>query len=163
MTESSSTTPTVDQIVTVSQADYKRFLQFQATDTTTIASHASTSGARDLFTCLLNLSNIHSVAITDGHPCSISDKGVVQVTSQITLDKVLFVPDFPVNLLSINAITKLLCYATFFPFHCTFQDLQTEKRIDLSRERGQGVYTSVSDEIPRGLALLASTSEFSFL
>ena len=84
MTESSSTALTIDQTITISKIDYERFLQLHATDT---ASHASTSGtrallasrdsswiidseassymwgARDLFTRLSNLSNIHFIAI----------------------------------------------------------------------------------------------------
>ena len=96
---------------------------------------------------------------------SVSGEGVVQVSSQLSLENVLFVPDFPVNLLSISAITKQLhCYVTFFPFHCTFQDLlQTGRRIGLDPERGNGVYLLVSDDIPLELASVASTSEPSSL
>ena len=72
--------------------------------------------------------------------------------------------DFPVNLLSISAITKqLLCYVTFFPFHYMFQDLRTGRRIDLGCERGNGVYLLVNDDISRGLASVASTHESSVL
>ena len=57
------------------------------------------SGASDLFTRLSNLSDIRSVVITNGRSCSVSGEGVVETTSQITLDKVLFVLDF-----------RLICY-----------------------------------------------------
>ena len=104
------------------------------------------------------------MAIADGRSCPVSSEGVVQASSQLSLENIFFVPDFPVNLLSISAITKQLrCYVTFFPFHCTFQDLQTGKRIGLDRERGNGVYQLVEDDITRGLASVASTSESSSL
>ena len=73
---------------------------------------------------------------------------MVQVSSQLILEKVLYVLDFLVNLISNHAITKVLNYCvTFFPFHDTFQDLQTEKRIGLDHERGYSVYLLTSDEI----------------
>ena len=105
-----------------------------------------------------------SVATIHGHSCHVDGEGDVQASSQLRLKKVLYVPDFPINLLSINVITKqLLCCVTFFPFHCTFYDLQMGRRIGLGRERGHGVYLLLRDDIPRGLASMASTSEPSIL
>ena len=104
------------------------------------------------------------MAIADGRSCSIRGEWVVHSSAQLLLEKVLYVPDFHVNILSISAITKqLLCYVTFFPFHCTFQDLRTERRIGLDRDRGNGVYILASDDIPRGFASVASASESSIL
>ena len=84
-------TPTIstneEKIVTISQADYDRLLQLKVTDSTTTASHSSStgtsiaknpfwiidsdasshmSGTKDLFTHLSQLSDIRSVAIADG-------------------------------------------------------------------------------------------------
>ena len=56
-----------------------------------------------------------------------------------------------------------MCFVSFFPFHCTFQDLQTVKRIDLGRKRRDGVYLLVRDEISRGLVALVFTLEQSVL
>ena len=82
------------------------------------------TGTQNLFTDLSQLSDISSVSITDGRTCPVAREGAVHASSQITLEKVLFIHDFPVNLLSISAITKqLYCFVTFYPFHCTFQDL----------------------------------------
>ena len=54
----------------------------------------------------------------------------------LELSQVLYVPNFSVNLLSINAITKaLFCSVSFFPYHCTFQDLLMMKRIGLGLVR----------------------------
>ena len=145
---SPSTSSSVEPTVTVSQVDYKRLLQLQVTDSTATSSYGTSLGtsvllaSRDpswiidlgaffhmlgikiLFTRLSQLSDIRSVAIVDGCFCSIDGEWVVLVFSQLILEKVLYVPNFPVNLLSINAITKqLFCCGTFFPFYCTFQDL----------------------------------------
>ncbi|XP_019256261.1 PREDICTED: uncharacterized protein LOC109234647 [Nicotiana attenuata] len=60
--------------------------------------------------------------------------GSVIRTPDITLSSVLHLPEFPVNLLSVNAITKQLkCTVEFFPDYCVFQDLQTRKRIGSDR------------------------------
>ena len=121
-------------------------------------------GIRDLFTRLTKLSDIRSVAIADGRSCSMAGERVLHASSQITIDKVLFAPNFPVSLLSISAITEQLrCYVTFYPFHCTFQDLQTGRRIGLGLKRGNRVYLLVRDALPRGLAAVVSVAESSFL
>ena len=117
-------------------------------------------GTRNLFTCLSSLLDIETVSIANGHHCFVSGQGVVDASSQITLEKVLYVPDFPVNLLSISAITRqLYCSAIFFPYHCTFQDLRTGRRIGFGREQGRGVYLLVQDDISSGLASVATTTE----
>ena len=58
------------------------------------------TGTRDLFTHLSQLSDINSVSIADGRSCPIAGEGAVHASSQITLEKILFVL-IPVNLLSI--------------------------------------------------------------
>ena len=122
------------------------------------------SGTSNIFTRLSNLSHIPSVMIADGRSCYVSRERVVQASFQIRLDNVLYVSDFPVNLLSISAITtQLMCYVSFFLFHCTFQNLQTRKMIGLGRKRGDGMYLLVRDEIPCGLVAFMSTSELSVL
>ena len=122
------------------------------------------SSTSNLFTHLSNLSHITSVMITDGHSYSVSGEGVVQASSHIRLDNVLYVLDFPVNLLSISVITtQLTCSVSFFPFHCIFQNLQTKKMIGLDRKRGDDMYLLVRDEISRRLVSLVSTSKPSVL
>ena len=45
--------------------------------------------------------------------------GSIQALFHLPLDKVLYVLEFSVNLLSISAITKILfCFVTFFPRYC---------------------------------------------
>ena len=99
------------------------------------------SGTLTIFYHLSTLSNMSTVTIADGRSCSVSGQGVVQAFSQIRLDNVLYVPEFPINLLSISAITShLQCYVTFFPFHCTFQDLQTGKIIGLGHKQSDSAH-----------------------
>lgn len=73
-------------------------------------------GTRDLF--------IRSIAIADRRHYLVSGEGVIHTSPQITLDRILYVVDFLVNLLSISVVIKALyCSVTFFSFHCIFQDL----------------------------------------
>ena len=51
-------------------------------------------GTKNLFTRLSQLSDIRSVAIANDQSCSISGEGVVQVSTQLSLEKILYVPDF---------------------------------------------------------------------
>jgi len=75
---------------------------------------------------------------------------VVQVTLSLTLADVLYVPRFPVSLLSISQFTKNNCKITSFPSHCVFQDLSTRKRIGSGHERGDIYY--LDDRVtPTGL------------
>ena len=75
-----------------------------------------------------------------------------------------FVSDFPINILFISASTKtLFCFATFFLYHCVFQDLLTRKSISLGREARKGLYLLVWDEIPKRLLCSMSNVESSFL
>ena len=64
------------------------------------------TGTRDFFIRFSQLSDINSVSIADGQSCLIAGEGAVHAFSQITIEKVLLVHDFPDNLLSISAITK---------------------------------------------------------
>ena len=61
------------------------------------------------------------VTIADGRPCLVQGRGTTRVTPSLSLHQILYVPGFPINLLSISAITRALpCTVTFFPFHCIF-------------------------------------------
>ena len=113
---------------------------------------AHMSGTPSLLSRLSRLPNPESVSIADGRVCPVAGKGLATPTSSLPLSDVLYVPNFPVNLLSISAITKtLFCSVYFFPYHCTFQDLRTGKRIGLGRETGRGLYELVPDTPSTGL------------
>ena len=58
----------------------------------------------------------------------------------IFLSSVLYIRDFPFNLLSISKLTKILnCVAIFLSTHCNFQDLKTGKIIGEGHE-ASGLY-----------------------
>ena len=61
------------------------------------------------------------VTIANCRPCSVQGHGTIHVIPSLSLHQFLYVPGFPVNLLSISAITRALpCTVTLFPFHYTF-------------------------------------------
>ena len=65
--------------------------------------------------------SIADVHIVDGRPCHVKGSGITRATSTLPLHNVLYVPDFPTNLLSISAITKALnCGVFCYPHHCIF-------------------------------------------
>ncbi|TYJ42780.1 hypothetical protein E1A91_A03G110600v1, partial [Gossypium mustelinum] len=74
------------------------------------------------------------VKIADRSFTPVTRLGSVNYTPNIKLSSVLHVPRFPVNLLSVSAITNTLnCKIEFFPNHYVFQDLQTGKMIGNGR------------------------------
>ncbi|OIT19676.1 hypothetical protein A4A49_58508, partial [Nicotiana attenuata] len=83
--------------------------------------------------CIQNYSpslNGDNVKITNGSLTPISGTGSVICAPDIKLSSVPHVSEFPINLLSVSAITKALnCKIEFFPDQCIFQDLQTGKMI----------------------------------
>ena len=92
------------------------------------------------------------VTIVNGQPCPVQGCGTTRVTPSLSLHQILYVPSFPVNLLSISAITCALpCTYTFFPFHCIFQDLHAGQTIDLGCENAWGIYELVANEPSSGL------------
>ncbi|XP_078445042.1 uncharacterized protein LOC144714219 [Wolffia australiana] len=112
---------------------------------------AHMSGTSSLLSQIASLPHPETFAIVDGRVCPVRGKGRSLPTRSLPLSDVLYVPNFPVNLLSISAITKsLFCSVSFFPYHCTFQDLRTGKRIGLGHETGRGIYELVSDLPPTG-------------
>ena len=59
---------------------------------------------------------------------------------------VLYLLGFPINLLSINIITRNLNRVTiFFPFHCVLHNLHTGQRIGLGHENDHGIPELMSD------------------
>ena len=80
------------------------------------------AGTIDFYSRISQLPDIRSVSIADGRTCRVSGQGTIRAMSQLTLDKVFYVLEFSVNLLSISAIIKQLhCYVTFFPFTVPFR------------------------------------------
>jgi hypothetical protein len=189
---SSTATQAPQEGIRVSQADYDELMIYRAqratdamanhvisgpgksvppihspNDVWIIDSGASShiAGDSSLLSRLSALPTLSSVTLADGRSCTVTGEGTTTLTPDITLDRVLLVPEFPVNLLSISKITKqLFCAVTFFPFHCVFQDLQTGRKIGTGHERGNDIYVLTRETVPPGLAAACtSVSSGSFL
>ncbi|KAK4390759.1 Retrovirus-related Pol polyprotein from transposon RE2 [Sesamum angolense] len=91
-------------------------------------------------------------------PTLLYGSGTVRPTDYLTLTNVLFAPNFPVNLLSVNQLTKTHnCSVTFYPSYCVIQDLQTRRTIGTGHERG-GLYFLDTTPPVDARALSASVS-----
>lgn len=79
------------------------------------------------------------VCVADGSYSSIVGHGDILAMPTLLLSFALRVPNFTLNLLSINHLTKSLNYCvTFFPY-CLFQDLEMEMTIGMGHEK-DGLY-----------------------
>ena len=79
------------------------------------------SSTPSLLSRLYCLPNFTSFSITNGHSCHVVGKGKAKPTSSPTLFNALYVPNFPLHLLSICSITQALFFPlTFFPYHFIF-------------------------------------------
>ena len=104
----------------------RTFLDSSATDHMT--PHSS------LLTSFVSLSDNH-ITIANGTHVPIHERGNVSLLSSLSLKDVLYVPKLSNNLISIRKLTHdLNCSITFFPTHCTFQDLATGKLIGVVKE-----------------------------
>ena len=87
------------------------------------------------------------VTIALGQPCLIKGHGTTYVNPSLYLQQIFYVPSFPMNLLSINAITCAFpCAINFFPFHYVFQYLYTKQRIGFGHENERGIYELILNE-----------------
>uniref|UniRef100_A0A2N9G0B3 Integrase catalytic domain-containing protein n=1 Tax=Fagus sylvatica TaxID=28930 RepID=A0A2N9G0B3_FAGSY len=138
----------VDQVL-ISKTEYDSLLQrANASSSLLIASgntclHSSSSpswvidsGASDHMTGNSSLLSHTSspcspsfVTVANGTKTPVQGKGTV-TTSNLTLSDVLYLPEFPFNLLSVHKLTLALnCSVAFYPSHCEFQDLKTKRMI----------------------------------
>uniref|UniRef100_A0A2N9J5R8 Integrase catalytic domain-containing protein n=1 Tax=Fagus sylvatica TaxID=28930 RepID=A0A2N9J5R8_FAGSY len=145
--DNSSSLP-VDQVL-ISKTEYDSLLQrANASSSLLIASgntclHSSSSpswvidsGASDHMTGNSSLLSHTSspcspsfVTVANGTKTPVQGKGTV-TTSDLTLSDVLYLPEFPFNLLSVHKLTLALnCSVAFYPSHCEFQDLKTKRMI----------------------------------
>jgi transposase InsO family protein len=145
--DNSSSLP-VDQVL-ISKTEYDSLLQrANASSSLLIASgntclHSSSSpswvidsGASDHMTGNSSLLSHTSspcspsfVTVANGTKTPVQGKGTV-TTSDLTLSDVLYLPEFPFNLLSVHKLTLALnCSVAFYLSHCEFQDLKTKRMI----------------------------------
>jgi transposase InsO family protein len=104
------------------------------------------SGASDHMTgnssLLSNISNPcspFSVTVANGTKTPVQGISTVS-TPNLTFSNVLYLPEFPFNLLSVHKLTVALhCSIAFFPSYCVFQDLKTKRTIGGGFEK-DGLY-----------------------
>uniref|UniRef100_A0A2N9FBM1 Integrase catalytic domain-containing protein n=1 Tax=Fagus sylvatica TaxID=28930 RepID=A0A2N9FBM1_FAGSY len=151
-----NSTPSEEQVL-ISKAEYDSILQ-RASSSSMVASgntclHSSSSpswvidsGASDHMTGNSSLlSNISdpcspfSVTVANGTKTPVQGIGTVS-TPNLTFSNVLYLPEFPFNLLSVHKLTIALhCSIAFFPSYCVFQDLKTKRTIGGGFEK-DGLY-----------------------
>jgi len=75
-----------------------------------------------------------SVGLPDGGQAKIKNIGSIKLSHELSLDKVLYVPKFRVNLLSVSKLTRALrCIVIFYPNFCIVQDMDTRRTIGLGK------------------------------
>lgn len=80
------------------------------------------------------------VVLVDDSRTNVLGEWAIYANPNLRFSSVLYVPKFPVHLLSISQLTKSLnCSVTFFLSYCVFQDLGTKKTIGGGHEMN-GVY-----------------------
>ena len=71
-----------------------------------------------------------SVQLPNGGHAEITSTGSMKLCNDMTVDNVLYVPNFKANLLSISKLTRALgCNVTFYPDFCVMQDLTTRRTL----------------------------------
>ena len=94
------------------------------------------TGTSGLLSDLEHSSSLPNVTLVDGSATIVSGLGTVNLNPNLSLSSVLYIHDFPFNLLSISKLTKILnCAAIFLSTHYIFQDLKTGKIIGGGHER----------------------------
>lgn len=89
------------------------------------------------------------VNLPTGSSASITSTGTTTFNLDITLNDVLCVPSFQLNLMSIRKVTIALnCCVILFPTFCVLQDWDTRKMIGSGKQYGGLYYMSPSQKIP---------------
>ena len=158
----SSSTP---QGVILTPSEYEEYLRLtQAAKSSSIASVAQTgnvsaclthssapwilntgasdhiSGNKDLFSSLTFPSPLPTITLVNGSQIMVKGIGSVCPLPSLPLTSVLYVPNFPFNLISISKLTRdLHCVLTFSHNSVTLQDRRTRKTIGIGHE-SQGLF-----------------------
>ena len=92
-------------------------------------------GILGLLSDLEHSSSLLNVTLADGFATIVFGLGITNLSPNPSL--ILYIPDFPFNLLSNGKLTKLL--TLFLSIHCIFQDLKTGKILG-GRHEVNGLY-----------------------
>ena len=79
-------------------------------------------GTSGLLSDLKQSSILPNVTLADGSATTVFGLGTANLSPNLSLSYVLYIPDFPFNLFLISKLTKLLnCAAIFLSTNCIFQ------------------------------------------
>ena len=138
-----------------------KYLVFSSSSEWVIDSRATyhMTGNSSLFSTFQSQPSPFTVTLADGsHSCVLGSSTIVP-TPSIPLTLVLSLPNFSFNLMSVSKLTRApMCYISFFPDFCLFQDLMTKQIIGRGRESG-GLYI-LDPTIPRPIACSEVTTPF---
>ena len=97
-------------------------------------------GNKDLFSSLTTTPTLPTVTLANGSQTVAKGIGLAHPLPSLPLTSVLYTPECPFNLISINKITRTLnCSIIFFDKFVTLQDRSTGKTVGIGRE-SQGLY-----------------------
>lgn len=77
----------------------------------------------------------NTVHLPNGSRVAFNKTGTVSLTDSITLDHVLYIPNFKSNQLPCPILPKLSVVFSFYPIFCLFQYLRTRRVIGIGKER----------------------------
>ncbi|CAL9028584.1 unnamed protein product, partial [Prunus brigantina] len=99
------------------------------------------------------------VGLPNGEQAEIHNIGSIKLSKDLSLDGVLHVPKFHVNLLSVSKLTRALhCVVTFYPDFCVVQDVDTKKTIGLGKHF-DGLYYLTPAQNPHLISHVRRTSD----
>ncbi|KAK0597011.1 hypothetical protein LWI29_020955 [Acer saccharum] len=99
-----------------------------------------------------------SVQLPNGHMVAISKIGTVSLSLHLVLTKVLYVPDFKYNLLSISALLQSAsCSLKFYDDHCYIQDISQDSLIGMGKKIGNLYYLQLPDKNPHAYSVCIDT------
>ncbi|RVW28194.1 Retrovirus-related Pol polyprotein from transposon RE2 [Vitis vinifera] len=127
----------------------------------------NSQGIFTAFTTALEISNFHDLwvvdSVADGKDVPVQGKGKTKLVSKTIESEVLYVPSFPVQLLSVQQLTSTLnCDVLFTSDKVLFQDRITKKTIGEGFQLHGLFYFSSDDRLCKGFqASLSSTNKHS--
>ena len=117
------------------------------------------TGNSSLFSTFQSQPSPSTVTLADGSHSCVLGSGTIVPTPSIPLTSILSLPNFSFNLMSVSKLTRaLMCYISFLPDFCLFQDLMTKQIIGRGRESG-GLYI-LDPTVPRPIACSGVTTPF---
>ncbi|WVZ87161.1 hypothetical protein U9M48_033847 [Paspalum notatum var. saurae] len=98
------------------------------------------------------------IRTANGTSCPVKGVGTVQCTPSITLSSALYVPSFPVNLVSISSLVDHMdCRVSFDRYNCLIQERQSRKKLGIGIRRDGLWYLDREDASEYVCHVLATT------